>query len=88
MGILSQSLRPAQISQYREEIKSLSEGKSSSDNEVIDTDGNGLLSYDEVLDICRKSLKRFTRNEDSSTKNLAEYFTTLVFRALERDFEE
>lgn len=33
-------------------------------------------------------MKKFTKNEDKSTKNLAEYFSTLVFKALDRDESE
>jgi len=49
---------------------------------IIDTDGNGLLSYDEVLDISFLSLRRSmqgTEANENVTKMLSEYFANLIF---------
>lgn len=58
---------------------------------VIDTDGNGLLSFDEVYELSLASLKRTIgeSNEDDEVINiLAEYFANLIFSLVDKPIDE
>jgi len=59
---------------------------------IIDSDGNGQLSWDEVYEISLMSLKRslVIKEEKSEDliKELAEYFADLIFRLVEVDKDE
>jgi Ca2+-binding EF-hand superfamily protein len=59
---------------------------------IIDSDGNGLLSYDEVYEISLMSLQRNVSNEEGSNEQvineLAEYFANLIFKLVNVDREE
>lgn len=48
---------------------------------IIDQDGNGQLSYDEVYEICSSSFQRFSIKDDYIT-GLTEFFTSIIFRAV------
>ena len=49
--------------------------------EMVDTDGNGLLSYDEILEICFETLHIVSDNRDDDfIKNLASSFTDCIFK--------
>ena len=54
---------------------------------IIDADGNGSLSYDEVFDLSIISLKRTLKSEESSdiVIELAEYFSKLIFKLVNVD---
>jgi len=59
---------------------------------IIDSDGNGMLSWDEVYDISMMSLKRSlvideVKNEGLISE-LAEYFADLIFRLVDIDKED
>lgn len=59
---------------------------------IIDTDGNGLLSYDEVEELSHRSLQRspfFSDSDDPMIKELANYFADLIFQlvSIDRDKE-
>jgi hypothetical protein len=47
---------------------------------IIDTDGNGMLSYEEVLEICETSLKVcFAQKDAKFILFVSEFFTDLIF---------
>ncbi len=54
---------------------------------IIDTDGNGELSWNEVYNLCIMSLKRSLVVEDKIGEKfiieLAEYFSDLIFRLVD-----
>lgn len=59
---------------------------------IIDSDGNGQLSWDEVYDISMMSLKRSLVVDDEKSEGLieelAEYFADLIFRLVDIDKED
>ena len=59
---------------------------------IIDTDGNGLLSYSEVLDLSLMSLKRNIKGEDKNSEEvvgeLAKYFADLIFKLVDIDKDD
>ena len=57
---------------------------------IIDTDGNGMLSYDEVFDICASSFEKFSSkvHEDEFMHSLTEFFTNVIFRAVGKQLDE
>jgi Ca2+-binding EF-hand superfamily protein len=59
---------------------------------IIDTDGNGLLSYEEVLDLSLMSLKRNIKGEDNASleiiNELAKYFADLIFKLVDVDKDD
>eukprot|EP00347_Sterkiella_histriomuscorum_P015139 403358172 len=57
---------------------------------IIDQDGNGSLSYDEVFEICSNSFSKFSPNieEDQYMRALTEFFTSVIFRAVGKQFDE
>lgn len=59
---------------------------------IIDTDGNGLLSYAEVLEISLMSLKRNIKGDDKSSEEviieLARYFADLIFKLVNVDKDD
>lgn len=56
---------------------------------IIDTDGNGRLSWDEVFEISIMSLRRSIVNKDEKSEklidNLAKYFADLIFNLVDVD---
>ena len=56
---------------------------------IIDSDGNGMFDFDEVSEICKMSLAKFTTQEGIELRDIAgEYFTDLIFKAFDVDPEE
>jgi len=59
---------------------------------IIDTDGNGMLSWDEVFDISIMSLKRILITDDESSEELvgeiAKYFADLIFNLVDVDIDD
>lgn len=59
---------------------------------IIDTDGNGLLSYQEVLELSFLSLKRNLKGNDSNSDDvineLARYFADLIFKLVNVDKDD
>ena len=59
---------------------------------IIDTDGNGLLSYAEVLELSLMSLKRNIKRDDKSSEEvideLAKYFADLIFKLVGVDIDD
>ena len=65
---------------------------------IIDADGNGLLSFEEVFDISKESLlrtlgdkdnkKEEENNEESVVNILATYFANLIFQLVEMPIDE
>ncbi len=60
---------------------------------VIDSDGNGLLSFDEVYEISKKSLMRTLgdkndNNDDEVVNSLASYFANLIFQLVDMDIDQ
>ena len=58
---------------------------------IIDTDGNGQLSFDEVFEICEMSLGNCfskTDENDQFIKTLSEFFTTVIFRQTKRELDD
>ncbi len=59
---------------------------------MIDSDGNGLLSYDEVFDLSQLSLRRFFKTEgevaDEIINDLGEYFANVIFKQVEVDKDD
>lgn len=59
---------------------------------IIDNDGNGLLSFDEVYEISLMSLKRTVKNEDENSmevvEELAQFFATLIFKLVDVDIDD
>ena len=55
---------------------------------MIDLDGNGHLSWDEINEICTKSLSIFNINGKSEfIKNLANFFTDYIFQQCGYDID-
>ncbi len=65
---------------------------------LIDEDGNGMLSYQEIYNLCKRSFKNYNGNnvgsqlgektnqiEDDFFKNLSEYFTLFIFKCVNMD---
>jgi len=54
---------------------------------MIDEDGNGKLSWDEVYDLCYSALEKYTPNlaEDEFMKSLVDYFCKFIFESVKRD---
>jgi hypothetical protein len=59
---------------------------------IIDNDGNGLLSFDEVYEISLMSLKRTVKSENENSmeviQELAEFFATLIFKLVDVDIDD
>ena len=56
---------------------------------MIDTDGNGLLSWDEVYEICQSSLSLFQIGEDTRfMDNLTAFFTDYIFEQCKFDIRQ
>lgn len=59
---------------------------------IIDTDGNGLLSYEEVLELSLMSLKRNIKGQDKASEDiineLARYFADLIFKLVDIDKDD
>ena len=59
---------------------------------VIDSDGNGLLSFDEVYEISKKSLMRTLGDkndkDDEVVNCLASYFANLIFQLVDMDIDQ
>ena len=60
---------------------------------LIDEDGNGELSYDEILHLCQRSFQSMkdveTRpSDDKFYDDLAEFFATFIFEKTEVDLED
>ena len=48
---------------------------------IIDSDGNGKLSYEEIYEICYGNFEKLTTEKDDLFMHeLAEYFTDVIFR--------
>lgn len=57
---------------------------------IADDDGNGQLSKKEIFDLCKICLGKMVKsdNEDNAfLENISEYFTKLIFAAVEVDIE-
>lgn len=60
---------------------------------LIDEDGNGELSYDEILHLCQRSFQSMkdveTRPEDEKFyEDLAQFFATFIFEKTEVDLDD
>ena len=60
---------------------------------LIDEDGNGELSYDEILHLCQRSFQSMKDVETRPTdekfyEDLAEFFATFIFNQTEVDLED
>ena len=50
--------------------------------EMVDEDGNGMLSWEEIYNICQESLQVFKGNKDSQfIDNLSKFFSDYIFGA-------
>ena len=57
--------------------------------EIIDSDGNGLLSVDEVEEICKMSLTRFSDpGVEEFISEMAVYLKTWIFEAMSTDEDD
>jgi len=53
---------------------------------IIDSDGNGCLSWNEIFDLCYRSLKQTVqKDEDTFMKSLAEFFTNMIFKTVQKE---
>lgn len=54
---------------------------------IADEDGNGMLSKDEILKLCKICLSKYVKEEENETflDDLCEYFAKLIFSAVEID---
>ena len=61
---------------------------------LIDEDGNGMLSYDEIFKLCQRSFKNYEDDGSGSTKEsegdefflkLSEYFAHFIFKCVNMD---
>jgi len=56
---------------------------------IIDTDGNGLLSWDEVFELCQASLSDFgTGENDSFIEDMARFFADFIFKSVNYDKDD
>lgn len=59
---------------------------------IIDSDGNGLLSYQEVLELSYLSLKRNLQGKDKTSdeviNELARYFADLIFKLVDVNIDD
>lgn len=57
---------------------------------IADEDGNGLLSKTEIFNLCKICLSKFIseKNGDTFLTELCEYFTKLIFLAVDIDIED
>lgn len=57
---------------------------------IADDDGNGQLSKQEIFDLCKICLGKMVKSDNEDTEfleNISEYFTKLIFAAVEVDIE-
>lgn len=56
----------------------------------MDSDGNGMLSYEEVFDLSLASLEKTVKGDNSVeiTAELAEFFTRKIFKMVDVDVED
>ena len=56
---------------------------------IVDSDGNGLFSFDEIKDICQLSFSKFQNNPDYEEfrEELSDFFARYIFKLLEKDPE-
>lgn len=51
---------------------------------MADEDKNGLLSWEEVFELCKNCLKKFIGDKDKKfLKTMAEFFSRFIFNSLE-----
>jgi Ca2+-binding EF-hand superfamily protein len=55
---------------------------------LADKDGNGLLSYDEVLELSVVCLSKFFEPDDEYLQIMAQYFTRLIFESCGYDMDD
>lgn len=56
---------------------------------MADEDGNGLLSWDEIYELCENCLKKFIGEKDKDfLLRMAEFFAKFIFDTLGVDVEE
>lgn len=57
--------------------------------DIIDSDGNGLLSKEEVLEISKMCLTRFSKPDvEDFIDEMAEHFTQYIFNAMDMDMDD
>jgi len=59
-------------------------------SQIADEDGNGMLSKTEIFNLCKICLSKFisSKEKDLFLDNLCDYFTKLIFGAMNIDIEE
>ena len=56
---------------------------------MADDDGNGLLSWEEIYDLCSNNLAKFIGEKDSEfLAQMSEYFTKFIFKSFETDLDD
>lgn len=58
---------------------------------IVDADGNGNFSYDEIKDICKLSLPRIPESHEryqDFREETAEFYAKYIFRILEKDMDD
>jgi Ca2+-binding EF-hand superfamily protein len=56
---------------------------------ILDADGNGLFSFDEIKDICKMSFSKFDDPAYEDFRDeLSEFFADYIFKLLSRDVED
>lgn len=56
---------------------------------IVDSDGNGLFSYDEIKDICQLSFSKFENSSDYEEfrEELSDFFAKYIFKLMNKDPE-
>ena len=56
---------------------------------IVDSDGNGLFSYDEIKDICQLSFSRFENSQEYEEfrEELSDFFANYIFKLMNKDPE-
>jgi Ca2+-binding EF-hand superfamily protein len=56
---------------------------------IVDSDGNGLFSYDEIRDICQLSFSKFENSPDYEEfrEEISDFFASYIFKLLDKDPE-
>lgn len=58
---------------------------------IADDDGNGQLSKKEIFELCKICLEKYIKTNDENDQfldDISNYFTRLIFAAVEIDIEE
>ena len=55
---------------------------------ISDSDGNGLLSYDEIFKLSKLCLSHYVKNQGEFLDVLCEYYTRLIFQIVNKELTD